>query len=418
MYPIYGLAPGRFDGTLEEAIRLTHPDDLPAVQAVVQRIVESGHAHPMKYRIIRPEGQIGHVWGLGEVIRDAAGQPMEVIGTVVDITDRKQAEEERRNLEAQIQHAQKLESLGVLAGGIAHDFNNLLTAILGYSSLALMQLPDESVACPMLREIEKAAQRAADLTQQILAYSGRGKFVIQVLRLDTLVQEMTKLLGTVVSKKAALNLNLAAASVEGDATQIRQVVMNLITNASDALEGQVGAIGVRTGTLQADSAYLRSSFFPDELATGTYAYVEVEDSGCGMNEETLARIFDPFFTTKFTGRGLGLAAVLGIVRGHRGTIKVDSTPGQGTRFQVLFPCCTGTSDQGAAPGSEGLPPRGQGLVLIVEDEPSLLTFTRARTGKCRLAGLRTRRRPRRTGPLRQTSAGHPCRAPRPDHAAH
>ena len=289
---------------------------------------------------------------------------------------RKQAEEDIRQLEAQIQHAQKLESLGVLAGGIAHDFNNLLTSILGYASLALMQLPEESPTYPMLREIERGGWRAAELTQQMLAYSGRGKFVIQALRLDALVQEMTKLLRTVVSKKAALSLNLEPATIEGDATQIRQVVMNLITNASDALEGHDGVIRVRTGIRQADSTFLRTPYFAEELPAGAYAYVEVEDSGCGMTEATLARIFDPFFTTKFTGRGLGMAAVLGIVKGHRGTIKVDSTPGQGTVFQVLLPCFTGAPTEGVVAGPGVSTWRRQGTVLVVDDEASIRTLSR------------------------------------------
>jgi len=295
-----------------------------------------------------------------------------------DITERKRAEEERRTLEAQLQHAQKLESLGVLAGGIAHDFNNLLTSILGYASLGLMELPDESNAYPLLREIEKAAQRAADLTQQMLAYSGRGKFVIQPLRLDTVVQEMTQLLGTVVSKKATLNRQLEPATIEGDATQIRQVVMNLMTNASEALDGQCGSITVRTGVRQLDAAVLRSPFFPEGLPAGAYAYayVEVEDTGCGMSDETRGRIFDPFFTTKFTGRGLGLAAVLGIIKGHHGTIKVDSAPGRGTTFQVLFPRSTPIVSESQVVGPNPALPRGQGLVLIVDDELSVRSFIR------------------------------------------
>jgi len=307
---------------------------------------------------------------------NTSGQVVGFVAAIQDITERKQAEEERRQLDAQIQQAQKLESLGVLAGGIAHDFNNLLTSMLGYASLALLKLPAESVAYPMLREIEQAAQRAADLAQQMLAYSGKGKFTIQVLRLDTLVQEMTKLLGTVISKKATLQLDLAPATVKGDATQIRQIVMNLITNASDALEGQNGAIHIRTGVRQVDdTAVLRSLLFPEALPAGPYAYVEVEDNGYGMSADTLAKIFDPFFTTKFTGRGLGLAAVLGIVRGHRGVIKVVSTPDQGTLFQMFFPS-VGVEVENALAFAPKAMPRGHGTVLIVEDEEIVRTFAR------------------------------------------
>lgn len=298
------------------------------------------------------------------------GRPA-VVAFYLDITEHKRVEEERRRLEAQIQHGQKLESLGVLAGGIAHDFNNLLTSMLGYAGLALMHVPEDAPAYPMLREIEEAALRAADLTQQMLAYSGRGRFLVQTLRLDLLVHEMVKLLQAVVSKKASIELSLEPATIEADATQVRQLVMNLMTNASDALEGRVGVIRVRTGTRKVDTAELRSPFLPGDLPAGTYAFVEVEDNGCGMDADTLPRIFDPFFTTKFTGRGLGLAAALGIVRGHRGTIKVSSTPGQGTLFQVQFPCVAAVAPAPlpARPPAPAL--RGQGVVLVVEDEPSV-----------------------------------------------
>lgn len=356
-------------------VEAVHPDDRVYAVTTLRTANSQRERFALEYRMRRHDGE--YRW----VIDSAAPRIgpdrafLGFIGSVIDITDRIRAEEERRQLEAQILHAQKLESLGVLAGGIAHDFNNLLTSMLGYASLALMQLPNESPACSMLHEIEKAAQRAGELTQQMLAYSGKGKFVIQPLRVDRLVQEMTKLLRTVVSKKATIELNLEPAVIEGDATQIRQVIMNLITNASDALEGNQGVLRVRTGIRHADTAYLRSSFIPDELPAGDYAFFEIEDNGCGMNEDTLARVFDPFFTTKFTGRGLGLAAVLGIVRGHRGTIKARSTPGKGTVFQVLIPCTSAAAPAGENTRDEPPLPRGQGTILIIEDEPIVREFS-------------------------------------------
>jgi PAS domain S-box-containing protein len=307
---------------------------------------------------------------------DYAGQPA-LLMHIRDITERKQAEAEHRRLEAQMLHAQKLESLGVLAGGIAHDFNNLLTAMLGYASLARLQLAPGTPVLAMLQEIENAAQRAADLASQMLAYSGKGRFVVRVFRVDALVQEMTKLLETVVSKKAVIHMDLAPVTIEGDATQIRQVVMNLITNASDALGGQNGVISVRTRVRHAGAADLRSTIVPHELPEGEYVWVEVEDSGCGMSPEVVARIFDPFFTTKFTGRGLGLAAVLGIVRGHRGTIKVASTPGRGTAVQLLFPSSRALPVETAAPVApdDGRAPE-RGALLVVDDEEQVRTFAR------------------------------------------
>jgi len=291
-----------------------------------------------------------------------------VRGSIVDISERRAAEEERRRLEAQVLHAQKLESVGILAGGIAHDFNNLLTSMLGYASLALTELPEGSPVRPMLTQIQQAARRAADLTGQMLAYAGKGKLASGRLRLDRVVEEMSDLMRTVVSKTSSLELDLEPAVVDGDAARISQVVMNLITNASDALGSEPGTIRVRTRVVDADREFLRSRFLPGEPEPGTYAMVEVADTGCGMDEETVASMFDPFFSTKFTGRGLGLAAVLGIVRGHAGTIKVDTAPGRGTVFQVLFPAAAGEPDRKGHPERA---PEGRGLVLVIEDEADL-----------------------------------------------
>ncbi len=290
-----------------------------------------------------------------------------------DITERKLAEDERHRLELQILHTQKLESLGVLAGGIAHDFNNLLTAILGHASLARMELPHGSSACSSLEEIEKAARNAADLTNQMLAYSGKGRFVIEPLRLDALVHEMITLLKTVVSKKVRILTSLEPSLFDGDATQARQVIMNLITNASDAFEGNEGEIHVRTGIRNLYAASLVSRFVPESLPEGPYAFLEIEDNGCGMSEETLLKIFDPFFSTKTSGRGLGLAAVLGIIRGHCGTIKVESEPGKGTRFLVLFPAISAMApkDSGQKEINRCI---GDGTILIVDDEIAVRRF--------------------------------------------
>lgn len=331
-------------------------------------------------RRFRKDGTLIDVCFSAAPMRDARGQTTGIMALADDISARKRADEERRRLEAHVQHAQKLESLGVLTGGIAHDFNNLLTAILGNAGLALMQLAPESPACPTIQEIETASLRAADLVRQMLAYSGKGRFVVQPLNLSRIVEEMAHLLQTVISKKAVLRFEFAAhlPSITGDATQIRQIVMNLITNASDALEDSTGIIKLRTGMLFADRAYLNTTYLPQDLPEDTYAFLEVSDTGCGMDPATLERIFDPFFTTKFTGRGLGLAAVLGIVRGHRGTIKVESQPRMGTTFRVLFPC----NDQialhsGVEAGAQD-PWRGQGTILVVDDEEVIRTLaTRA-----------------------------------------
>lgn len=299
-----------------------------------------------------------------------------VIAVARDLSD-------RQRLQTQMQQAQKLESLGVLAGGIAHDFNNLLAAVLGNASLVRMQLPTESPLQAHVRTIETAAVRAAELTRQMLAYSGRGKFMVQQLGLSNLVDEMATLLASVISKKATLKFHFAdqLPLVEGDATQLRQVVMNLITNASDAIGDRPGTITVSTGVMFADEPYLLSMPFNDGLAGGKYVYLEVADTGIGMDAETQGRIFDPFYTTKFTGRGLGLAATLGIVRGHRGAIKVASTPGEGSIFRLLLPAAEATNLAPELAPVQSAPLngwRGHGTVLVVDDEPSVrLTAARA-----------------------------------------
>jgi len=246
----------------------------------------------------------------------------------------------RNELEAQIQHAQKLESLGVLAGGIAHDFNNLLVGILGNASLAMIELAPESPVRSTVRRIEVAAQQAADLTNQMLAYSGKGQFITEVFDLSALVEEMAHLLEVSISKKVVLKYDFADTlpPLEADVSQIRQVIMNLITNASDAVGQRSGVVTISTGLTEVTGEYLKKSDFFGDDSGGSYVFVEISDTGSGINEQVRSRMFDPFFSTKSQSRGLGLAAVLGIVRGHGGAIRVYSEEGKGTSIKVLLPC--------------------------------------------------------------------------------
>ena len=296
---------------------------------------------------------------------------------VTDITARKAAEEQRLQMERQMQQTQKLESLGVLAGGIAHDFNNLLTIILGNASLALDELSSMSPARDSLRAIEKTALRAAELCRQMLAYSGQGRFVIETLQLDELISEMVSLFKASLSKKALLNLNLANTlpSLRGDPSQIRQVVMNLVINAAEALGERSGVVTVSTGVMECRPDDLTGAYREERLAQGVYIWLEVSDTGCGMDPEIRRRIFEPFFTTKFTGRGLGLSAVLGIVRGHQGALQVTSTLGRGTTFKVLFPAAPPVGPQSIPPARASLGAwQGIGTVLLVDDEDSVRTL--------------------------------------------
>ena len=261
----------------------------------------------------------------------------------------------------------------VLAGGIAHDFNNLLMAILGNADLALLSMSPASPARPHVEDITRASQRAADLCRQMLAYSGKGRFVIGRYDLSEIVREMSQMLEISISKKALLRYSFAddLPPVEADAMQLRQVIMNLITNASEALGGAGGAISVCTGVMDCDRAYLAESYLDDKLPEGSYVYLEVADTWMGMDEETRRRIFDPFFTTKFTGRGLGLAAVLGIVRGHHGAIKVYSEPGRGSTFKVLFPAAAWLPDERATGEAQGAQELSSGTILLIDDDPEV-----------------------------------------------
>ncbi len=288
-----------------------------------------------------------------------------------------QAEEERRHLEIQMLQTQKLESLGVLAGGIAHDFNNLLTSVIGYSELARAQLPASSAVGGFIDEAVEGARRAAELTQQMLAYSGKGKLMVEPVQLSVLVTEITRLLEVSISKKCVMRFDLMEdlPACMVDATQIRQVVMNLIINASDAIGERSGVISVTTGAAWCDQKYLAETFINDPIPEGLYVHLEVSDTGVGMTAETQARIFDPFFTTKFTGRGLGLAAVLGIVRGHNGAMRVYSEVGNGTTFKVLLPAVPNAETVQPASTAEQAHWTGRGSVLVVDDEESIRALT-------------------------------------------
>ena len=300
------------------------------------------------------------------------GKKSLLAGFTIDITENKIAEDARHKLEQQMLHAQKLESLGVLAGGIAHDFNNILMAIIGNADLALMRINKESPAVDNLHNIELAASRAADLAKQMLAYSGKGKFVVENVDLNTLLEEMLHMLEVSISKKAVLRLGKyqPLPPVEADITQMRQIIMNLVINASEAIGDKSGVIAITTGCMICDRSYLKDVWLDENLTDGLYVYLEIADTGCGMDKDTLSKLFDPFFTTKFTGRGLGMAAVLGIVRGHRGAIKVYSEPGKGTTFKILLPASEHPTSLFNG-DSRTEPLQGSGTVLLVDDEETI-----------------------------------------------
>jgi PAS domain S-box-containing protein len=275
----------------------------------------------------------------------------------------------RKELERLLLQKDKLESLGLLAGGIAHDFNNLLVGIMGNTSLAAESISGNHPARPMLKDVMAASEAAGNLTRQLLAYAGKGRFLIESVDVSDLIRQIAGLMQTSIPKSVQLRLELAPElpAVEADVTQLQQLIMNLVINGAEAIGKQPGTVLITTASQQVDDDYIATVMPPEQISPGLYVNLQVHDTGSGMTPETIEKIYDPFFTTKFTGRGLGLAAVLGIVRGHRGAIKVYSTPGQGTTFKILLPA----AGQHVAKAEEApaTPATGSGeTVLVVDDE--------------------------------------------------
>jgi len=356
---------------------LLHPEDADRMAPYLSRRLE-GETREVEGRIIARDGGIRwlsvHVTGA----RSPVDGKLRVLGAIRDITEARRAEEEQRRLETQLREAQKLESLGILAGGIAHDFNNLLSVILGNETLATSEAQAGSRLAKQLDRIRSAAKHAEALTNQMLTYSGRASVSLMPLDLSELVEEMRELLEASTSKKCRLEISLDpdGALVEGDPTQLRQVIMNLVTNASESLQDRPGRVVVRTGLASVDAEYLADSFGPAGLAAGSYVYLQVTDTGEGMKEEISGRIFEPYFSTKFAGRGLGLATVLGIVRGHGGAIKLITEPGHGTTFRVLLPPTTRAAAPAPSKSRSPVAPAGGGTILVVDDDVGVLELAR------------------------------------------
>lgn len=356
---------------------LVHPEDLDAIRAAFTKAIDT------QVTTVFPNCRVKHKNGSwlymeGSGIPYRRGDVVHLIVLTRDITQRRLRDQEHREFEAQVRQAQKLEGLGVMAGGIAHDFNNFLTPILGEAMLLLDDLATDDPARARVNKIRAASQRAALLTSQMLAYAGKSTLAATKIDLSQLVEEMAELMESGTGHSAAFRRNLQKdlPPIQADPAQITQIVMNLITNASEAVGEQKGEIRIETGVTPIDTLNRSQLVLGSDLTAPEYVYIEVKDNGTGMTPATQARIFDPFFTTKFAGRGLGLAAVLGIVRNHQGALEIESGPKLGTRFRVLFPASTGELDAPPIAPLAGSGWQGNGSVLIVDDDEGVVDLMR------------------------------------------
>jgi two-component system cell cycle sensor histidine kinase/response regulator CckA len=359
-------------------VRVVHDGkELAASDQPMQRAVaQNTPVRDFEATLTRPDGVTLEVLVNAVPIRDGQGQPRGCVATFQDISGQKQAERKRLDFERRLLQSQKLESIGVLAGGIAHDFNNLLTGVLGHANFARSELSRGSTNVDhLLAQVETSAQRAADLCRQLLAYAGKGRIVVRLIDLNVAIQQTVPLLNLSVSKKVTLDLQLGASlpPLRGDPSQINQVLLNLVTNASEAIGTEAGTVTIRTERVNVTPMDMLTLTASPEMEPGTFICLEVRDTGCGIAPETISHIFEPFFTTKFVGRGLGLAAVIGIVHGHRGGIRVSSQVGVGTTFELFFPVVAaparGSSPTFASPGASA-----RGTVLVVDDDATVREF--------------------------------------------
>ncbi len=354
-------------------LKAIHPDDHARVAAAFQSILDGG-SFDVEYRLPRPDGSQRWIHDYGVAVRDDQGRTVRLTGIARDITARKLAADEKQAFQRQLLETQKLESLGVLAGGIAHDFNNLLSGILGNVNLTQLGAADPALRTH-LEQIETISLRAGDLCKQMLAYAGKGQFVVAVFDLNALIDEISHLVNISISKKVALQLQQSAdlPAIQGDASQLRQVLLNLVINASEAFGERVGAIRIATGQTVLTADDLATFHFGTDLEPGPYVFLEVSDNGPGMPADVVERIFEPFFTTKFTGRGLGLAAVQGIMRSHGGAVRVVSKVGKGTVFTLLLPPAADAALPAADVPALAAPLHAHGEALIVDDEEIIRT---------------------------------------------
>ncbi len=374
-----GYSTNEIPGTPEEFLETVHPEDRKLFENLRGGSLagtgspDVGQGSSIEFRLRAKSGEWRWMMGRGKITAcESSGEPERLLGIILDITETKRAERERKELEAQVQETQKLEALGALAGGIAHDFNNVLSAIFGFTEMALMQIPENSLAREDLGDVLASAGRARELVHQILTFSRKGSPERELVDLQNLVKEVLALLRATLPSTIEMTCHIepGSYSILANATEVHQVLMNLCTNASHAMRSGGGVLGIRLGTRELEPSEL--SFCP-ELTPGSYFELVVSDTGYGMSPETQARIFEPFFTTKSPGEGtgLGLAVAYGILRGHGGAIKVQSALGEGSKFSVFLPRAAGRPEKKETETKSEMPQGGE-RILWVDDEQSLV----------------------------------------------
>lgn len=362
------LLPGMALG--HSAEELFDPDLAARMLAGDQAAIACGTLYRSESHVLTAHNTEYWVETMKQPIYSDAGELLGIVGLNHDITAQRSAELDRLHLERRLHTAQRQESIGLLASGIAHDFNNLLTSILGNAQLAQLELAESSPGQESLKQIVASSQYAARLASQLLSYAGKGHFHIQATNLNTLVHDMAEMIHVSLPRSVKVEFQLAEQlpMIAGDATQLQQVILNLLTNAAEAISTVGGSITLHTAIDLLDRSWLDALDRHLDLPAGQYVRLEVQDTGEGMDEATLGRIFEPFFSTKRTGRGLGLAAVQGIIRRHKGILRVSSSIGSGTLFQIWLPISEVVVDPRR---DKALPTVYKGTILVIDDEETV-----------------------------------------------
>ncbi len=365
---LFSKAPGQLVG---QCLRdLVDTEGVLALSIARREQSQDSVAYKLATRIEGAERR--HLLVTETLLGSSAAGTAPVLRVMHDVTVRERLEQEQRELAGQVQRAQAVQSLGVLAGGVAHDFNNLLTGVLGHADLAMLRLgratPEEMRHS--LCEIRDFAREAAALAKQMLAYAGKGTLATEVLSVGDVADEALRLVHSTVAARATLSLAISVAlpSVRGDRTQLRQVIVNLLINAVESLGERRGTLHLTIDSQHLAPDQLGGFWKPERPQAGKHLVLTVSDNGQGISEETLARIFEPYFSTKVVGRGMGLAATLGIIRAHRGSIGVESTQGVGSTFRVLLPLASEPASVPFSIVASQKPARGRGVILLIDDE--------------------------------------------------